>query len=79
MERMNLQESEISRLKKKWKISRKTSFQKSLAKEKQVNERRNYNSCLAQAKEVIWTDISNKRNHKFVLERSNNAVDSTSK
>ena len=71
MERMNLQESEISRLKKEVENLQelKTSFQISLAKEKQVNEQMKKKlqqlekqtmagKTLAEVKELVWTDIS---------------------
>jgi hypothetical protein len=71
MERMNLQESEISRLKKEVENLQelKTSFQISLAKEKQVNEQMKKElqqlqkqtmagKTLAEVKELVWTDIS---------------------
>jgi hypothetical protein len=71
MERMNLQESEISRLKKEVENLQelKTSFQTSLSKEKQVNEQIRKElqqlqkqtmagKTLAEVKEIVWTDIS---------------------
>jgi hypothetical protein len=71
MERMNLQESEISRLKKEVENLQelKTSFQISLSKEKQVNEQIKKElqqlqkqtmagKTLAEVKEIVWTDIS---------------------
>jgi hypothetical protein len=71
MERMNLQESEISRLKKEVENLQelKTSFQTSLSKEKQVNEKIRKElqrlqkqtmagKTLAKVKEMVWTDIS---------------------
>ena len=71
MEKMNLQESEISRLKKEMENLQelKTSFQKSLSKEKQVNEQIRKElqqlqkqtmagKTLAAVKEIVWTDIS---------------------
>jgi hypothetical protein len=71
MERMNLQESEISRLKKEVENLQelKTSFQASLSKEKQVNEQIKKElqqlqkqtmagKTLAEVKEIVWTDIS---------------------
>jgi hypothetical protein len=71
MERMNLQESEISRLKKEVEKLQelKTSFQTSLSKEKQVNEQIRKElqqlqkqtmagKTLAEVKEIVWTDIS---------------------
>jgi hypothetical protein len=71
MERMNLQESEISRLKKELENLQelKTSFQTSLSKEKQVNEQMRKElqqlqkqtlagKTLAEVKELVWTDIS---------------------
>jgi hypothetical protein len=71
MERMNLQESEISRLKKEVENLQelKTSFQISLAKEKQVNEQMKKElqqlqkqtmagKTLAEVKELVWSDIS---------------------
>jgi len=71
MERMNLQESEISRLKKELENLQllKTSFQKSLSKEKQVNEQIRKElqqlqkqtlarKTLDEVKELVWTDIS---------------------
>jgi hypothetical protein len=71
MERMNLQESEISRLKKELENLQelKTSFQTSLSKEKQVNEQIRKElqqlqkqtmagKTLAEVKELVWTDIS---------------------
>jgi chromosome segregation ATPase len=99
MERMNLQESEISRLKKEMENLQelKTSFQTSLAKEKQVNEQIRKElqqlqkqtvagKTLAEAKEVIWTDISKSINEIWpmfqimfeqneLLERSKQAVE----
>jgi chromosome segregation ATPase len=71
MERMNLQESEISRLKKEVENLQelKTSFQTSLSKEKQVNEQIRKElqqlqkqtmagKTLAEVKEIVWKDIS---------------------
>ena len=71
MERMNLQESEISRLKKELENLQelKTSFQTSLSKEKQVNEQMRKElqqlqkqtlagKTLAEVKEIVWTNIS---------------------
>jgi hypothetical protein len=71
MERMNLQESEISRLKKELENLQelKISFQTSLSKEKQVNEQIRKElqqlqrqtlagKTLAEVKEIVWTDIS---------------------
>ena len=71
MERMNLQESEINRLKKELENLQelKTSFQTSLSKEKQVNEKMRKElqqlqkqtlagKTLAEVKELVWTDIS---------------------
>jgi hypothetical protein len=71
MERMNLQESEINRLKKELENLQemKTSFQTSLSKEKQVNEQMRKElqqlqrhalarKTLAEVKELVWTDIS---------------------
>jgi hypothetical protein len=71
MERMNLQESEISRLKKEVENLQelKTSFQTSLSKEKQVNEQMRKElqqlqkqtlagKTLAEVKELVWTDIA---------------------
>jgi hypothetical protein len=71
MERMNLQESEISRLKKELENIQelKTSFQTSLSKEKQANEQIRKElqqlqkqtlagKTLAEVKELVWTDIS---------------------
>jgi hypothetical protein len=71
MERMNLQESEISRLNKEVEKLQelKTSFQTSLAKEKQINEQMKKElqqlqkqtmagRTLAEVKELVWTDIS---------------------
>jgi len=71
MDRMNLQESEISRLKKEVENLQelKTSFQTSLSKEKQVNEQIRKElqqlqkqtmagKTLAEVKEIVWTDIS---------------------
>jgi hypothetical protein len=71
MERMNLQESEIGRLKKEVENLQelKASFQTSLAKEKQVNEQIRKElqqlrkqtmagKTLAEVKELVWTDIS---------------------
>jgi hypothetical protein len=99
MERMNLQESEIGRLKKEVENLQelKTSFQTSLAKEKQVNEQIRKElqqlekqtmagKTLAEAKEVIWTDISRSVNEIWpmfqimfeqneLLERSKQAVE----
>jgi hypothetical protein len=75
MERMNLQESEISRLKKEVENLQelKTSFQISLSKEKQVNEQIKKElqqlhkqtmagKTLAEVKEIVWTDISKSMN-----------------
>jgi hypothetical protein len=71
MERMNLQESEISRLKKEVENLQelKDFFQTSLSKEKQVNEQIRKElqqlqkqtmagKTLAEVKELVWTDIS---------------------
>jgi hypothetical protein len=71
MERMNLQESEINRLKKEVENLQelKISFQTSLSKEKQVNEqirkelqqlqkKTMAGKTLAEVKEIVWTDIS---------------------
>jgi hypothetical protein len=71
MEKMNLQESEISRLKKEVENLQelKFSFQTSLSKEKQVNEQMRKElqqlqkqtlagKTLAEVKELVWTDIS---------------------
>jgi DNA gyrase/topoisomerase IV subunit A len=71
MERMNLQESEISRLKKELENLQelKTSFQTSLSREKQVNEQMRKElqqlqkqtlagKTLAEVKELVWTDIA---------------------
>jgi hypothetical protein len=71
MERMNLQESEISRLKKELENLHelKTSFQTSLSKENQVNEKIRKElqqlqkqtlagKTLAEVKELVWTEIS---------------------
>jgi hypothetical protein len=71
MERMNLQESEISKLKKELENLQelKISFQISLSKEKQVNEQIRKElqqlqrqtlagKTLAEVKEIVWTDIS---------------------
>jgi hypothetical protein len=71
MERMNLQESEIDRLKKEVENLQelKASFQTSLAKEKQVNEQMRKElqqlqtqtlagKTLAEVKELVWTDVS---------------------
>jgi hypothetical protein len=71
MERMNLQESEISRLKKELENLQelKTSFQTSLSREKQVNEQMRKElqqlqkqtlagKTLAEVKELVWTDIT---------------------
>jgi hypothetical protein len=71
MERMNLQESEISRLKKELENLQelKISFQTSLSKEKKVNEQIRKElqqlqrqtlagKALAEVKEIVWTDIS---------------------
>jgi DNA gyrase/topoisomerase IV subunit A len=70
MEKMNLQETEISRLKKEVENLQdlKTSFQTSLSKEKQVNEhirkelqqlqkQTMAGKTLAEVKEIVWTDI----------------------
>jgi hypothetical protein len=71
MEKMNLQETEISRLKKEVENLQelKTSFQTSLSKEKQVNEhirkelqqlqkQTMAGKTLAEVKEIVWTDIT---------------------
>jgi DNA gyrase/topoisomerase IV subunit A len=71
MERMNLQESKISRLKKEVENLQelKTSFQTGLSKEKQVNEQIRKElqqlqkqtmarKTLAEVKEIMWTNIS---------------------
>jgi hypothetical protein len=71
IERMNLQESEISRLKKEVENLQelKISFQTSLSKEKQVNEQIRKElqqlqkqtvagKTLAEVKELVWMDIS---------------------
>jgi hypothetical protein len=71
MEKMNLQETEISRLKKEVENLQelKTSFQTSLSKEKQVNEQLRKElqqlqkdtvagKTLAEVKENVWTDIT---------------------
>jgi hypothetical protein len=71
MEKMNLQESEIGRLKKEVDNLQelKISFQTILAKEKQVNEqirkelqqlekRTMARKTLAEVKELVWADIS---------------------
>jgi hypothetical protein len=71
MEEMNLQETEISRLKKEVENLRelKTSFQTSLSKEKQVTEKLRkelqqlqkeivVGKTLAEVKENVWTDIT---------------------
>jgi hypothetical protein len=71
MERMNLQESEISRLKKELENLQelKTSFQTSLSREKQVNEQMRKElqqlqkqtlagKTSAEVKELVWTDIA---------------------
>jgi hypothetical protein len=70
MEKMNLQETEISRLKKEVENLQelKTSFQTSLSKEKQVNEhirkelqqlqkQTMAGKTLAEVKEIVWKDI----------------------
>jgi ribosomal protein S3AE len=75
MERMNLQESKISRLKKEVENLQvlKNSFQISLSKEKQVNEQIKkelqqlqkqtmVGKTLAEVKEIVWTDISKSMN-----------------
>jgi hypothetical protein len=71
MERMNLQESEIGRLKKEVENLQelKSSFQTSLSKEKQITEQMRKElqqlqkqtlagKTLAEVKELVWTDIS---------------------
>jgi hypothetical protein len=71
MERMNLQESEIDRLKKEVENMQelKISFQTSLSKEKQITEQMRKElqqlqkqtlagKTLAEVKELVWTDIS---------------------
>jgi DNA gyrase/topoisomerase IV subunit A len=71
MEKMNLQETEISRLKKEVENLQelKTSFQTSLSKEKQVNEhimkelqqlqkQTMEGKTLAEVKEIVWIDIT---------------------
>jgi DNA gyrase/topoisomerase IV subunit A len=71
MERMNLQESEIGRLKKELENLQelKNSFQTSLSKEKQVNDQIRKElqqlqkqtlagKTLAEVKELVWTNIS---------------------
>jgi DNA gyrase/topoisomerase IV subunit A len=71
MEKMNLQETEISRLKKEVENLQelKTSFQTSLSKEKQVTEQLKKDlqqlqkktvagKTLAEVKENVWTDIT---------------------
>jgi hypothetical protein len=71
MEKMNLQESEIGRLKKEVENLQelKVSFQTSLSKEKQITEQMRKElqqlqkqtltgKTLAEVKELVWTDIS---------------------
>jgi exonuclease VII large subunit len=75
MERMNLQETEISRLKKEVENLQelKSSFQASLSKEKQVTEQLKKElqqlqkqtvagRTLAEVKENVWTNITNSIN-----------------
>jgi hypothetical protein len=75
MERMNLQETEISRLKKEIENLQelKSSFQTSLSKEKQVTEQLKQElqqlqkqtvagKTLAEVKESVWTDITKSMN-----------------
>jgi hypothetical protein len=75
MEKMNLQETEINRLKKEVENLQelKTSFQTSLSKEKQVTEHLRQElqqlqkqtvagKTLAEVKETVWTDITKSMN-----------------
>ena len=80
METMNLQETEISRLKKEVENLQelKTSFQTSLSKEKQVNEHLRKElqqlqkqtmavKTLVEVKENVWTDIASLRKQLKLL------------